>query len=949
MKVEVGQVLSHYRILEQVGMGGQGAVYKARDLRLDRDVALKVLPEGALTSAEARRRFQREARALSLLSHPNIQVVHDFDTQDGIDFLVSEFIVGTTLKEKLSLNGSFSEAELARLGLQIAEAIASAHERGVVHRDLSAKNLILSPDGRLKIVDFGLARFTQASSETASTETMTASIAGTLPYMSPEQLLGRADARSDIYGVGALLYQMATGRLPFAGLEGASLVAAIHTQAPPPPTRFNPRLSSRMQDVLLKCLEKDPERRYQGARELAVDLKRILEPWPLPPVRRHRLATAIAGVLLVTVAVVITLKMGRPGGDGDRRLENPQLAAVVAGPGKEAGSRISSDRQWISFLAERDGKATLWRRHMSGGEAEVVTSVSGNILSHVWSPAGHEIAYLELIDEDVSLNFISAFGGPPSRMIPMNTELKDAQDAQILRWIGPRIYFEVRGNGLWCLDVREGKSTRLIDRQSPAGRREQFDVSLDETRIVYVIREAARSQLWISDLDGGNPRRITAPESNDYQPRWAGSGELMFMSDRGGQPDIWWQALEEASSRQITFSSLVENLEDVATDGSIVTYTQESEAGGLWRSDRHAERGRGDQLTTGAPLDLWPVYRNGVLIYQKWKPGMEGSANVFDHPIYVARLAPGESPLEPQLLVQKGGLPTLSPGGRFVTYIREPNRNGFELWLHGVHANQNRLLTANFAAPDLSVQPLSVRDVNQAWSPSGDTLLVSGFVDQAPVVWRYDLRADRADPEVLFKGDKESRVSDLFVSAHGTHLVFLVAQLTPQPAGGESTRWEVHVQNLVTGVDSVCFVEEAKKLRSFMVRGWSGPSGVLAIRIGINADWTHRLEFLEIGKSQRTLGSVDNAYAGTLQYDPDEKRIYLIREDAVSRATNIYAFDVERGELQQITDNRSPTATFGGMDLEGTDTILYSMIEHNQDIWMVHFEREERSRKEKRS
>ncbi|HET9234070.1 MAG TPA: protein kinase, partial [Candidatus Eisenbacteria bacterium] len=840
-------------------------------------------------------------------------------------------------------------AELARLGLQIAEAIASAHERGIVHRDLSAKNLILSPEGRLKIVDFGLARFTQASSETASTETMTASIAGTLPYMSPEQLLGRADARSDIYGVGALLYQMATGRLPFAGLEGASLVAAIHTQAPPPPTRFNPRLSSRMQDVLLKCLEKDPDRRYQGARELAVDLKRILEPWPFPPVRRHRLATAVAVVVLVTAAVAITLELGRPGGNGDRRFQNPQLAAVVAGPGKESGSRISSDQQWISFLAERDGKSTLWRRHMSGGEAEVVTSVPGNILSHAWSPAGHEIAYLELLDGDVFLNFMSAFGGPPSRMIPMNTELKDAQDAQILRWIGPRIYFEVRGNGLWCLDTKEGKSARLIDRPSPAGRREQFDVSPDETQIVYVIREAARSHLWISDLDGGNPRRISAPENNDYQPRWAGSGEVMFTSDRGGQPDIWWQAAEDTPSRQVTFSSLAEDLEDVATDGSIVTYTQESEAGGLWRSDRHAERGRGDQLTSGAPLDLWPVCRNGVLVYQRWKPGMEGSANVFDHPIYVARLAPGESLLEPRLVVQKGGLPTLSPDGRFVTYIREPSRNGFELWLHDVYAHQNRIVTANFAAPDLSVQPLSVRDVNQAWSSSGDTLFVSGFIDQAPVVWRYDLRGDRTEPEILFKGDKQSRVTDLFVSPYGTHLAFLLAHLMPGPTGEESMRWEAHVQNLVTGVDSICYVEEAKKLRSFMVRGWSGSSGVLAVRIGINADWTHRLEFLEVGNGHRTLGSVDNAYAGTLQYDPDEKRIYLIREDAVSRATNICAFDIERGELQQITDNRSPSVTFGGMDLEGTDTILYSMIEHNQDIWMVQFEREGRSRKEKRS
>ncbi len=273
----IGQTLGHYRILEQIGAGGMGVVYRAHDERLDREVALKVLPPSTLTDENARRRFRKEALTLSKLNHPNIETVFDFDTQDGVDFLVMELIPGVTLDEKLAA-GALPEKEVIRLGAQLTEGLAAAHAEGVIHRDLKPGNLRLTPDGRLKILDFGLAKLLRPVSDVAVTESLsqTRGAVGTLPYMAPEQLQGEpADARSDIWAAGAVLYEMAAGRRPFPQTSSPMLTDAILRQAPVPPRAVNANLSPELERIISKSLEKDPEHRYQSAKELGVDLRRL--------------------------------------------------------------------------------------------------------------------------------------------------------------------------------------------------------------------------------------------------------------------------------------------------------------------------------------------------------------------------------------------------------------------------------------------------------------------------------------------------------------------------------------------------------------------------------------------------------------------------------------------------------------------------------------------------
>ncbi len=299
-----------------------GVVYRAHDEQLDRDVALKVLPAGTLGDESARKRFRKEALALAKLNHPNIETIHEFGSQNEVDFLVTEYIPGTTLDAKL-VGGALPEKEAVRLGAQLAEGLEAAHEQGLVHRDLKPANLRLTPAGRLKILDFGLARLVEPQKETDVTASLSDSqeLTGTLPYMAPEQLRGEgSDARSDLWSAGAVLYEMATGRRPFDSRVPTALAADIIHEPPPAPRNLRAGLSASLESVILKCLEKNPDWRYQSARELRVDLERlsagtatvrVASEGFFPSIRRPILASAVVAVLLLLGAVAYWSTRGK--------------------------------------------------------------------------------------------------------------------------------------------------------------------------------------------------------------------------------------------------------------------------------------------------------------------------------------------------------------------------------------------------------------------------------------------------------------------------------------------------------------------------------------------------------------------------------------------------------------------------------------------------------------
>ena len=317
----IGSKLSQYQILELIASGGMGHVYRAWDERLERDVAVKVLPLGSLGDDVARRQFRKEALSLSRLNHPNIATVHDFNTQDGIDYIVLELVPGQTLAERIS-SGPLTEQEVVRLGEQLADGLEAAHRQGVLHRDIKPSNIKITPEGRLKILDFGLARLGRRQQDLTTTQTVSGlGPAGTLPYMAPEQIQGATlDARSDIHAAGAVLYEMAYGRRAFPQDSPPAVIAAILGNGPTIPKDIAPRSSRDLQGIILRCLQKEPRRRYASARELAEDLRQLA----LPPDRRRirpepgrrALVAGVAGGMALLLAVGALFLAFHAGGFG---------------------------------------------------------------------------------------------------------------------------------------------------------------------------------------------------------------------------------------------------------------------------------------------------------------------------------------------------------------------------------------------------------------------------------------------------------------------------------------------------------------------------------------------------------------------------------------------------------------------------------------------------------
>jgi len=426
MTVSPGAKFGPYEIVGPLGAGGMGEVYKARDTRLDRTVALKILPGHATDRAELRERFLREARAISSLNHPNICTLHDVGSEEGVDYLVMEYIEGETLAGRLT-KGSLPVDQALRFAVQIADALDKAHRQGLVHRDLKPGNIMLTASGA-KLLDFGLAKLVQTGSGSAATHltalptaekdlTAAGAIIGTLQYMAPEQLEGREpDARTDLFAFGAVLYEMLTGKRAFAGKSQASLIASIIHTEPPPISSLLPVSPASLDRLVRRCLAKDPDDRWQTARDLAIELHWISgggaqdAPAPAAPRRRRERFYWLAGLSLVTLAALpfVLAYFNRPQ-VGQRPLRfsvlPPEKSILAAGEAPV----LSPDGRLLAFVAtDAAGKKLLYVRSLDSLVPQPLSGTDGALMPF-WSPDSRSLGFFA----EGALKTIEAAGGEP--------------------------------------------------------------------------------------------------------------------------------------------------------------------------------------------------------------------------------------------------------------------------------------------------------------------------------------------------------------------------------------------------------------------------------------------------------------------------------------------------------------------------------------------------------
>jgi serine/threonine protein kinase len=643
----IGQTIGHYQVLEQLGEGGMGVVYKARDTRLERLVAIKVLPTDRMSDPERKQRFIQEAKAASALNHPNIITIHDIASDDGTDYMVMEYVAGRTLGQMIPRKG-LPLRETLRCAIQVADALASAHAAGIVHRDLKPGNIMVTAattgPGLVKVLDFGLAKLTEPATPaeaadlapTVTVKTEEGALLGTVAYMSPEQAEGKPlDARSDIFSFGALLYEMTTGRQAFRGDSKVSVLAAILREDPEPASQAGEDVPPELDRIIARCLKKEPARRFQYMADVKVALEELRDesesgkllsrPRPPRPRRRWRLAATLAAAAgLFASGLGIGLWLRRPAPSAPELV----LTRLTFDSGLTTDPAISPDGKLLAFASDRSGSGNLdiWVQQLAGGEPIRLTRDLEDYSEPSFAPDGSRIAFRSE-REGGGVYVVSTLGGDARLIAKEGRGPRFSPGGNLIAyWVGnPGSSFFTRGAGKVYVVPSGGGSPREVAPQfetaySPAwlpdGKRLLFGGVGPGERV---------PDLWVAALDGSAPvktgalevlgRRRLMPARLSVCFRPGEQLGFVFPARLGDSVDLWQLALSprtwkvEGAAERLTFGADRE-VQPSAAAGGLLAFASLTEATNIWSLPLDANRGKVtgalERLTRGAAPDLVP-------------------------------------------------------------------------------------------------------------------------------------------------------------------------------------------------------------------------------------------------------------------------------------------------------------------------------------------------------
>lgn len=847
---------SRYRIGGRIGEGGMGVVYRAEDTTLRRKVALKFLPEGLTHSEELRLRFLREARIAAALNHPNICTIHEVGEvgsgpglhlatdegpiPPGTPFIVLELVEGTTLRAILEESGPLALARIFDISVQIAEGLAAAHGRGVVHRDLKPQNVMLTPEGRVKLLDFGLAKVLEraqpedhalADLESFSAElTVTGQIMGTAARMSPEQALGKdIDSRSDIFSFGIMLYEMSTGRRPFEGESAAATVAKILESEPRPPREMRPDLPPELEQIIDRCLQKRPDDRYADARALLVPLRDLQKAAFRPAARGHRSpARALAAVLILLLATAGLWVLWRRAGSLASRHQAPlpfetaRLSRLTAQPGLEDQPSWSPDGRSILFVTDEAGRLGMRSLDHASNQRRALGSPQADEVQPVFSPDGARIAFVSSRDRGGRLGIFMGFRAIELYVYGQNGDLfvMPARGGEA-RKVFENAYdpdWSPDGGSLACRSIRDGTwrvwivpldgtPPRPIEGAVHAQRMLHPAWSPDGRWIAYVGSESAARgwDLFAAPVAGGPPIQLTEDRATvALEPVWTRDGRwIVFSSNRHGAVNLWSVAFDPGSpgigKPQRVTTGIGEDLNPaLSRDGKSIAYSTLRTSPDIWIFTE--ADGSVRKLTSETTIEDYPrLSPDGThLLFYSDRSGRE---EVWSMHLETGRLE--------QMSDDGGTQNAWSPDGAFIAYgtkgglvlvevaTRRRTRVAEEMVVEypdfspdsrrvafqGHSGRGYRLYVARVpeGVPEEIPTPQGVPG-NPSWSHDGTTLFFQ--LDQLGYrnVWALDL--ERGLPRQLTSGNIDDAHPD--VSPDGRRVLFLRhhRDLFTVPAGG---------------------------------------------------------------------------------------------------------------------------------------------------------------------
>lgn len=616
----IGQTISHYRILEKLGEGGMGIVYKAHDAKLDRIVALKFLPKGLETHEQERTRFLQEAKAASALNHPHICAIHALGEHEGREFIDMEFVDGVTLREKVR-PGQVPANEAISYAIQIGDALQEAHTHGIVHRDIKPENIMLNTKNQIKVMDFGLAKLKGSLKLTKTSSTV-----GTLAYMAPEQIQGGdVDARSDIFAFGVVLFEMLTDQLPFRGEHEAAMMYSILNEEPDPVVKYRPSASPDLDRIVKRALEKDPEDRYQSAADMVSELRRVLKhstkvtrtsvPLTRVPGRealpqlqeaipesrsRGARTTVVSAIVLVVMAILGVLYFAVI---RTRTVElNPDMKfqTLQISFSQVSYSGLSADGNWVAFpAADASGKWDVYYMNVAVGEPRRVTFDSSadpwNNASAIISPDGGLIAYCRSNARTgwYDAYVVPSIGGRSKKIADYAVGAQWRRDGERIGYIVTR----PRPLAIWSVKPDGTDRRREVLDTLTSGGRIAFDWSPRGSEIVFLRSFPGGYQEAIRlDLETGKETQLTFDKQNIDEVCWTPNDQIIYSSNKSGNTNLWMIPASGGQSIQITKGSGPDIGMSISADGKRLLYIQRQQAGYLWRAavDGHTSR----QLTT---------------------------------------------------------------------------------------------------------------------------------------------------------------------------------------------------------------------------------------------------------------------------------------------------------------------------------------------------------------